>query len=181
MALARDLLMTARGFYDEPRHGLAAAARDARWSGFAGGAQWMRGAIAAVRGRAPDGDAAFHWLGVLKYGIATVGAVAMVWIAFVLSWWLLPAAVVVFYAIECRMVFAFPLALDGSRRPLRDSHALVSVTMSAACATLLVMRIAAEMLVGGFLGRGFVRSWCVGCMAVVVWYERARATGATGS
>jgi predicted MPP superfamily phosphohydrolase len=37
------------------------------------------------------------------------------------------------------------------------------------------MPIAASMILGGFLGRGFLRSWCVGCLAILVWYERLRA------
>ena len=34
--------------------------------------------------------------------------------------------------------------------------------------------IALVMLFGGFAGRGFLRSWCIGCLAVVLWYERLR-------
>jgi len=39
-----------------------------------------------------------------------------------------------------------------------------------------VARIAAEMLFGGLRGRGFARSWCVGCIAVLLWYEAARTS-----
>ncbi|MBK9388360.1 MAG: hypothetical protein IPN34_26365 [Planctomycetes bacterium] len=74
------------------------------------------------------------------------------------------------------MVFAFPLALDGVARPLRASHRLVNANHGVWEATAVVMPLAAAMLVGGFLGRGFVRSWCLGCLAVLLWYESARAT-----
>jgi hypothetical protein len=37
-----------------------------------------------------------------------------------------------------------------------------------------VIPLAAVMLFGGVVGRGFVRSWCLGCLAVVVWYEDLR-------
>jgi hypothetical protein len=30
------------------------------------------------------------------------------------------------------------------------------------------------MLLGGLAGRGFVRSWCLGCLAVCLWYEDLR-------
>ena len=40
-----------------------------------------------------------------------------------------------------------------------------------------VMPLAAVMLAGGFLGRGFVRSWCLGCLAVCLWYEHLRLEG----
>ena len=33
------------------------------------------------------------------------------------------------------------------------------------------MQLAAVMLLGGCIGRGFVRSWCVGCLAICIWYE----------
>ena len=41
----------------------------------------------------------------------------------------------------------------------------------------VVLPIAACMLGGGFAGRGFVRSWCLGCLAILCWYERLRAVG----
>jgi len=40
-----------------------------------------------------------------------------------------------------------------------------------------VLPLAAMMLLGGFVGRGFVRSWCLGCLAVLIWYERLRTAG----
>ena len=39
---------------------------------------------------------------------------------------------------------------------------------------LTVIRLASVMLFGGFLGGGFLRSWCLGCLAVAVWYEELR-------
>lgn len=39
----------------------------------------------------------------------------------------------------------------------------------------VVMPIAATMLGGGFVGRGFLRSWCLGCLAVCIWYEDLRS------
>lgn len=176
---ARDLLAEARRLFDTPANGLASGARQAWRTGFAGGAEWLRRALGALRGQAPEARAAFGRLGGAKYGLATAAAAACGWLACTWSPWLLPLAVVAFYAVEVRMVFAFPLALDGSPRPLRDSHRLLAATMPAVTATQLVMQIAAAMLTGGLLGRGFVRSWCVGCLAVVLWYEQARRVEAT--
>jgi hypothetical protein len=170
---ARALLAEARRLYDaNPR--LAAFAAEARSSGFAGGAEWMREALTVVRGVRPDGEAAFHRLGLVKYGFATAAAAGFAVGAWNVAHGLVPLAVVVFYVVECRMVFAFPMTLDGSRAPLRDSHRLVARVASPLAATATVMRLAAEMLVGGFCGRGFVRSWCGGCLAVLLWYERSR-------
>ncbi len=33
------------------------------------------------------------------------------------------------------------------------------------------MPLACTMLFGGLAGRGFLRSWCLGCLAVCIWYE----------
>lgn len=137
----------------------------------------MRSALGGLRGTVPRGGASFHRLGLAKYGLATAAALAVAGAAWFVTPFLLPLAVLAFYAVECRMVFAFPQALDGSRTPLRDSHALVKRSTSAVVATATVMRIAAEMLCGGFRGRGFLRSWCVGCLAVLLWYERVRTAG----
>jgi len=137
----------------------------------------MRHALGVLRGTVPRGAASFHRLGLAKYGLATTAALAVAGAAWAVTPLLLPLAGLAFYAVECRMVFAFPQALDGSRTPLRDSHALVRRSTSATAATATVMTIAAEMLAGGFCGRGFLRSWCVGCLAVLLWYERARTVG----
>lgn len=171
---ASRLLSRARCLYDEHANGLAAAAATAGRAGFAGGAEWMRLALEVIRGRRPDGVAAFHRLGFAKYAIAVVAAATVVALPALWWPWAWLLAIPAFYAFECRMVFAFPCALDGSVRPLRDSHAMVMAATSALSATLTVMRIAVEMLVGGVIGRGVVRSWCVGCLAVVLWYEEAR-------
>src|SRR5207244_13154886 len=38
----------------------------------------------------------------------------------------------------------------------------------------VVLPLAATMILGGFFGRGFIRSWCLGCLAILIWYERLR-------
>jgi hypothetical protein len=170
----RALLLDAGQIYDEPAHGLQAASHAARWRGFGGGAAWMRSAMGAVRGKAPLCGAPLGWLGACKYmlaGSAALLALAALWRVPVLA---MTAAVVAFYAVEARMVFVFPLALDGEPAPFVASHRLVARTSPPGVATARVMRIAARMLFGSFVGRGFLRSWCLGCLAVVLWYEDAR-------
>lgn len=173
-----DLLLTAGRIYDEPANGLRASSRAAIWTGFGGGAAWMRSAMGVVRGQAPSGEPSAERLGACKYALASVAAslvLALLWRVPALA---VPAAVVIFYVVEVRMVFVFPLALDGEEAPFRASHRLVARTSPQGVATARVMRIAARMLFGGFTGRGFVRSWCLGCLAVVLWYEDARAVAA---
>jgi predicted MPP superfamily phosphohydrolase len=35
----------------------------------------------------------------------------------------------------------------------------------------VVLPLACTMLFGGLAGRGFLRSWCLGCLAICIWYE----------
>ncbi|MCE9637224.1 MAG: hypothetical protein K8T90_16075 [Planctomycetes bacterium] len=82
-----------------------------------------------------------------------------------------------FYAAEVQSVFAFPAALDGAARPLATSRSIVRSSGGTLRAVGIVVPIAAYMLGGGFLGRGFRRAWCVGCLAVLLWYEAWRPVG----
>jgi hypothetical protein len=171
---ARALLADAARLYDEPGNGLQAASRAAARGGFERGAGWMRSALGVVRGSAPGGRARFDRLGVRKYGCASLAALlvlALPWRPPALA---LPAAIVAFYAVELRLVFVFPCALDGERAPFAASSRLVGHAGRSGAAAARLVRIAARMLFGGLAGRGFVRSWCIGCLAVLLWYEDAR-------
>ena len=179
---ARALLARAAELYDRPDLPLQTSAIGAARGGFASGAAWMGRALAVLREQActeeePSATARryFHWLGTIKYGLAAGAALACLVIIVGLSLaWLAPFAVLVFYGVEAQFVFLFPVALDGSRRPFRDAR----LWTRRAGGTLAVMRtvlpVACVMLGGGFMGRGFVRSWCLGCLAVCLWYEDLR-------
>jgi hypothetical protein len=175
---ARTLLDGAAQLFDDPRRGLDALARRAAWRGFAGGAEWMRAALGLLRGKPPrGGEHGFQRLGIAKYSLAALAALLVVSAALASELvWLAPLAVPAFYVVEVRMVFAFPLALDGEPRPLRASHRLLAAHHGALAATVTVMQLAAVMLAGGFAAQGFRRSWCLGCLAVLLWYERVRAS-----
>lgn len=173
---ALDLLARARAHYDAPDSRLSGEAGRAWRTFFASGAAWMAMALTLLRNQSPPGlDRSFNLLGIIKYGLASVGALlcaaAAWWWA---SPWLLVLVPLVFYAIEARMVFLFPLALDGSRTPFRDANRLTSRAGGTMAVMAVVMPLAAVMLFGGFLGRGFVRCWCLGCLAVCLWYEDLR-------
>jgi hypothetical protein len=177
LADAAGWLARARAGFDDPATGLAAAAGSARF-GFHDGARWMAMALGCPR---TDVAPAGYWwrLGLGKYGLATAPALATAVMAWAWLPALLPLAIVVFYAVEARMVFAFPLALHGHAAPLRQSHRLLRATAGSAWATWQVMRIAAVMLFGGIGGGGARRSWCIGCLAVVEWYRDARLRAGT--
>ena len=72
------------------------------------------------------------------------------------------------------MVFLFPLALDGYSSLFRESRRWTIKAGGTVRVMLIVMRLALVMLFGGFLGGGFLRSWALGCLSVVLWYEQVK-------
>jgi hypothetical protein len=145
--------------------------------------RWMLDALVIVRGRAVHTrrearvvDASL----VVKYARAIAAAVVVGAASLVAGFSLLASvtlAVVAFYWVEVQRVFVVLLGLEGAGDPVRESAALVRAQGGTGVALVRVLRIAAHMLTGGLRGEGFVRSWCVGCIAVVCWYEYARAAG----
>jgi uncharacterized protein len=136
----------------------------------------MRLALKIVRSHpCSPRETTYGRLGLIKYGLAT-GA-AILWVGMVWSLgmpMLTPLAVVVFYSVEAQMVFLFPLALDGSVTPFRTARAWTRRAGGTLAVMRVVLPIAGIMLLGGFVGRGFVRCWCLGCLAVCLWYEDLR-------
>ena len=178
MADARMLLTRARTVYDDARLPFAARARRDAWRhGFASAAEWLRAVLAHVRGAPlPELGPDVPRLGGVKYALC--GAAAVPWLVAAAAtgrWWLVTGAVLAFYAVEAQMVFLIPLALDGGHRRLLCESRRWTVRAGGTLAVMrTVMPLAVVMLLGGLAGRGFVRSWCLGCLAVVIWYEDLR-------
>ncbi|HBE56424.1 MAG TPA: hypothetical protein DEG17_10470 [Cyanobacteria bacterium UBA11149] len=74
------------------------------------------------------------------------------------------------------MVFLFPITLDRMANPFRTSQEWTKRAGGTIAAMQIVLVLAAVMLFGGFVGQGFIRCWCLGCLAVVLWYEELRQT-----
>ncbi|MBC7814190.1 MAG: hypothetical protein H7175_23755, partial [Burkholderiales bacterium] len=170
---ARELLAQARTLYDDPQRPFARMAAQGWRTGFISGAEWMRLVMASVRGTSvPAAPASYNALGLFKYGLATLCALAYVAIMVAAGWWiLLPGCALVFYAIEAQMVFLFPLAIDGQAHPLQSSRTWTRRAGGTLPVMSTVMQLALVMLFGGLVGRGFVRCWALGCLSVVLWYE----------
>jgi hypothetical protein len=174
---AITLLREAARIYDDPSTELAALAEDESWrTGFDSGAAWMHAAMCYVRASdIPFTEAPFQRFGLFKYGLASLGALTYLsWLLKTRQWGLLPGVVLVFYGIEVQGVFLFPLMIDGTDRPLIDSLGWTQRAGGTLKALSVVIPLAAVMLFGGFFGGGFVRSWALGCLSVVIWYEKLR-------
>ena len=121
-------------------------------------------------------EISFEVLGLTKYAICLVGALT----CFIFTRPLFPLPlscllfVLVFYALEVQMLFVFPLAIDGAKNVFRKSACLMRSEGGTASAIGTVLVLAGMMIFGGVLGRGFVRSWSLGCLAVLLWYEKIR-------
>ena len=76
-----------------------------------------------------------------------------------------------FYAVEAQGVFVIPALLEGVDDPQTRSRALVAEAGGTLSVMATVIPIAAHMLTGPLIGRGAVEAWCVGCLAVVLWYN----------
>jgi hypothetical protein len=173
------LLRAAAVVYDQDLQ-LATAARAVCRGGFAAGGRWMALALHRLRGRSlPGSRRSLHVLGMTKYLLATTPAAAAgaAALAHGRPWGIL-AAIAIFYAVEVQMLFLFPAALDGSASPFSESRRLLLRAGGTLTAMIIVTQLAASMIFGGLVGRGFLRSWCLGCLAVCLWYEALHAHSA---
>jgi len=171
---AQDLLNRAAVIYDDHNLPFARMAAEQSWrQGFVSGASWMHAVMEYVRGATvPPVRVDYQRLGIVKYGLASLGA--SIWLAFciLIEFWPLTVGVIpVFYAIEAQMVFLFPLSIDGSPSRYVDSLLWTRRAGGTVAVMLTVLRLAVVMLFGGFAGHGYIRSWALGCLAVVLWHE----------
>ncbi len=178
---AEALLKQAAAIYDadpELRRAARAVAREG--AGFTGGGRWMALALGKLRGvAAPTPEIPWERWGFFKYGLCTLACAPVLALCVATGQWAWALLMVVaFYAIEAQMVFLFPVLLDQAPEPLSRAR---EHTVRAG-GTWRVMRtvwvLAAVMIFGGLAGRGFVRSWCLGCLAVAIWYELIHGRGA---
>ncbi len=167
------LIKRAAELYDDPATGLQATAPQAATNFFLSGAQWMNQALGVVRGRnSLMKPVSYQLLGLFKYTTSVGVGLFFLWLAWRLGRWdflgLVPLG---FLAVDSQLVFLFPALLEGAPSPL--AHALR--LSHRAGGPILVMAglipLWSVALFGGFVGQGFLRSWCLSCLAVVLWYD----------
>jgi hypothetical protein len=174
---ARELLGRAAAIYDNDSD-LRASAKAAWRHGFASGGQWMALAMSRLNQNYISAAATFdlHQIGFIKYGLAVAAALLTFLVAAALRHPVagMLIAALAFYVVEVQMLFLFPVALAGSARPFREAFRETRRAGGTIRTIPIVMTLAAVMLFGGFCGRGFVRCWCLGCLAVCVWYDSVK-------
>lgn len=173
---ANALLERAFEHLESPRSELLAMAAGRWWSGFAVGGPWMRRAL--VERLAPivvrEGeDSGLKWtlLGVFKYGQCALAALSLCALAVTFGqWWLLLLVIPLFYLVEAQWVFLFVLVAQGRPAPLRLSIRLTRQAGGSWRVMWTVLPLAWTMLTGWLKPQGALKSWCAGCLAVVIWY-----------
>ncbi len=148
------------------------------FSPFSDGAKWMKNNIELIRHRNISTQikkSNFELLGFIKYGLCSLFAVLFL-LLFFFSFnpiWIV-LSILSFYTLEAQMVFLFPLSIDGSTKPFKESFLLTQHSGGTIKVMLTVLPIASTMIFGGLLKRRTVRSWHLGCLAVLLWYEDIR-------
>jgi hypothetical protein len=112
------------------------------------------------------------------YGYGKYGLASGVMLAVLVAWaytgedLLFPCAFVAFYLVEIQLLFLFPILVDDRDAPIRTSLAL---TKRVGYLTVLcnVIPIAVFMILGWLVRRRGLEAWLIGCMAILIWYERA--------
>lgn len=177
---ATELIRRSQGLFDADPRSPQIPRRLGSSGVFDQGAAWMWTRLQAMRGKSADmANVDFQRLGTAKYALCLCAMAAC--LCAYATWrqpLILIAAPLMFYLAESQMVFLFPVALDRSSRPFHDSACLTREAGGILHVTFVVIPIALSMLLGGFVGRGFARSWCVGCLAILVWYEEVRHANA---
>ncbi|HEX3358584.1 MAG TPA: metallophosphoesterase [Tepidisphaeraceae bacterium] len=173
---ASQLLARARDLLDAPNNSLLLAASHAWQTGFVSGGQWMTLALQVIRQESsPPSIPHLQSLGIAKYALASFAGMTFILAAFLIHQPLIALlSVIAFYAVEAQMIFLFPLALDGQPHIFRESRRWTLRAGGTLAVMRIVLPLAATMILGGFLARGFVRSWCLGCLAICLWYEDLR-------
>jgi hypothetical protein len=176
MPSATALLRQAAALYDDSQRPFATQAQQAWKGGFISGAAWMELVLAELRGQPQRPvPVCLQGFGMFKYALATLAASIVLLLAITTGFYpLMLLCIPAFYAVEVQMVFLFPIVLDRLPRPFYTSWQWTRAAGGTVAAMRIVLVLAAVMLFGGLFQKGFIRCWCLGCLAVVLWYERLR-------
>lgn len=117
-----------------------------------------------------DASINFRYYGYLKYGISLLAFLTSCFVLGKLHLWLMPLAILVFYACEVHFLFLFPLLIDQVKKPMQTSIRQ-TYRIGFGKALLWVFAIAIYMLSGLLNFRNPWRKWHIGCLSIVLWYK----------
>ncbi|BAV06906.1 hypothetical protein SAMN05421788_102459 [Filimonas lacunae] len=141
---------------------------------FSGGGAWMQQQLCFMRGgygRQSTVTPPFGLYGVMKYGLSVAVFILALVIFYRIHFLLSPLAIVLFYVAEVHFLFLFPLLIDQAKYPLLASVRL-TYKIGVIKAVTTVMPVAAFMLLGLFNREERLKNWFIGCLAILIWYEK---------
>lgn len=175
-ASAKDLINSSEKYFEEFHFLPPKIAPKSVQEIFPIGGRWMKKILRRLEKRPlPRQNPCFQDLGYFKYGFA-------VWTAFITLCLFSPlgipiaslTAFLAFYAVEAQMVFLFPLAIEGAPNPLYQSFLETRRAGGTVKVMATVMFIAVYMVSGIFRMASWKRTWCIGCLAVLLWHVRLK-------
>lgn len=170
-----SLLKQASQFYDQNPAAFSSV-------DFKIGAEWMRECLETLRGREISRKlVSWNYYGVCKYLscllIALLVSCLFTDYGFIIQFLIFACT---FYLLEAQSVFLFPLLIDtGEDRIWYRSFNMTLKAGGTIYVASVVVQIALFMIFGGFFFKklssaNFVRAWCIGCVAILIWYEEIR-------
>lgn len=144
---------------------------------FQSGAQWMALRLAEIRQESSNIVLRrnFNYYGFFKYGICVLAFILSLFFLLEFSIFLIPLSILTFYFVEVHFLFLFPLLIDEVEQPFSASIKLThKIGMFRAMA--IVLHLAVYMLSGLFERSSPFQKWHIGCLAVLFWYETAKAS-----
>ena len=111
----------------------------------------------------------FAFYGLFKYALSGAAFLLALWLLWSLGWQYTPLSIVCFYIVEVQWMFLFPLLIDQSPAPLRESIAMTR-NIRTINAVWVILPIGVFMLLGLFYWKNPLKHWYLGCLAVVIGY-----------
>lgn len=108
--------------------------------------------------------------GLLKYGSCIILFLITAIFLAQLSILLIPLSVFVFYFVEVHFLFLFPLLIDGTKYPLKESIKQ-TYRLGLIKSMVTVFQISCYMLIGLLNPTNPTRNWYIGCLAIIIWYQ----------
>jgi hypothetical protein len=141
------------------------------------GAFWMAGLMADLRSDPVEFPSSrpYGWYGIFKYALAVFFTLLFLLIAFYFkTYYLFPISILIFYLAEAQFIFLFPILIDNSSSPLVDSLRMTHRAGGTLSVLRILLSIALYMVSGGLTKNNFMKNWIIGCIMMVVWYEKVR-------
>jgi hypothetical protein len=116
-------------------------------------------------------DVKFKMIGIFKYAFSSIGLIIPLLVFDFMSIEYALVSIILFYSIEVHFLFIFPLIIDDEKPILRKSiTALYRVGFLNAIFN--VIPIGFYMILGLLNIRKPFFNWYIGCLSIVIWYEK---------